>query len=104
MTNELAPTTNNSKLYKEISSILRTVRTNAEFEQGYAARELRKIRQFYLEFKNCDAVRHEITWTHYRLLLRVKDENARNWYMNEAANQTWYSWNVGQIRQTCLTN
>ena len=92
MTNELAPTTNNSKLYKEISSILRTARTNAEFEQGFDVRELRKIRQFYLEFKNCDAVRHEITWTHYRLLLRVKDETARNWYMNEAANQTRYSW------------
>lgn len=92
MTNELAPTSNNSKLYKEISSILRTARTNAEFEQGYDVRELKKIRQFYLEFKNCDALRHEITWTHYRLLLRVKDETARNWYMNEATNQTWCSW------------
>ncbi|MBP5696896.1 MAG: hypothetical protein J6X11_09685 [Treponema sp.] len=29
-----------------------------------------------------------MTWTHYRLLLRVKDEPARNWYMNEAAKNT----------------
>ena len=61
MNKDLAPPKNISKLYKEISSILRTARTNAEFEQGYDVRELRKIRQFYLEFKNCDAVRHELT-------------------------------------------
>ncbi|MDD6929870.1 MAG: DUF1016 N-terminal domain-containing protein [Treponema sp.] len=61
----------------------------AEFGQGYDVRELRKIRQFYLEFKNRDLLRPELTWTHYRILLRVKDETARNWYMNEAANQTW---------------
>ena len=47
------------------------------------------MRLFYQTFKNCDALRHELSWTHYRLLLRVKDETARNWYMNEAANQTW---------------
>ena len=69
MNKDLAPPKNISKLYKEISSVLRTVRTNAESGKGYDVRELRKIRQFYLEFKNCDAVRHEITWTHYRLLI-----------------------------------
>ena len=92
MNKDLDPPKNISKLYKEISSILRTARANAEFGQGYDVRELRKIRQFYLEFKNCDTLRHELTWTHYRMLLRVKDETARNWYMNEAANQIWYSW------------
>lgn len=69
MNKDLAPPKNISKVYKEISSVLRTVRTNAESGKGYDVRELRKIRQFYLEFKNCDAVRHEITWTHYRLLI-----------------------------------
>lgn len=69
MNKDLAPPKNISKLYKEISSVLRTARVNAEFEQGYDVRELRKIRQFYLEFKNCDVVCHEITWTHYRLLI-----------------------------------
>lgn len=69
MNKDLAPPKNISKVYKEISSVLRTARTNAESGKGYDVRELRKIRQFYLEFKNCDAVRHEITWTHYRLLI-----------------------------------
>ena len=47
------------------------------------------MRLFYQTFKNCDTLRHELSWNHYRILLRVKDETARNWYMNEAANQTW---------------
>ena len=69
MNKDLAPPKNISKLYKEISSVLRTARTNAEFGKGFDESNLRYMRLFYLEFKNCDAVRHEITWTHYRLLI-----------------------------------
>jgi predicted nuclease of restriction endonuclease-like (RecB) superfamily len=36
-----------------------------------------------------DALRRELTWTHYRLLIRVEKPEAREWYMNEAANQNW---------------
>jgi predicted nuclease of restriction endonuclease-like (RecB) superfamily len=36
-----------------------------------------------------DAVRTELTWTHYRLLMRVEKAEAREWYMNEAADQNW---------------
>lgn len=35
------------------------------------------------------ALRPELSWTHYRLLLSVKDEDARNYYMNEAADENW---------------
>jgi len=31
----------------------------------------------------------ELSWTHYRMLLRVENEQARQWYMNEAADQNW---------------
>jgi len=30
-----------------------------------------------------------LTWSHYRTLLQVKDPEARDWYMHEAAEQTW---------------
>ena len=30
-----------------------------------------------------------LTWSHYRTLLQVKDTNARNWYLQEVADQTW---------------
>lgn len=89
MTKDIDTTNNISKLYKEISSILRTARTNAEVGKGFDGSNLRYMRLFYQTFKNCDTLRHELSWSHYRMLLRVKDETARNWYMNEAANQTW---------------
>ncbi len=35
------------------------------------------------------ALRTKLSWTHYRLLIRVENEAARTWYMNEAADQNW---------------
>ncbi len=35
------------------------------------------------------ALRTQLTWTHYRLLIRVEKPEAREWYMNEAADQNW---------------
>ena len=57
----------------------------AEFGKGFDASNLRYMRLFYQAFPNCDALRHELSWTHYRLLLRVDSATAREWYMNEAA-------------------
>ncbi len=61
----------------------------AEFGKGFDASNLRYMRLFYQAFPNCDALRHELSWTHYRLLLRVDSATARDWYMNEAATQNW---------------
>jgi predicted nuclease of restriction endonuclease-like (RecB) superfamily len=47
------------------------------------------MRSFYKEFPNWYAVRTELSWTHYRTLLRVDSETARNWYLNEAVQQNW---------------
>lgn len=62
-----------------------------EFGKGFDERELRRMRQFYCVFPKWDTLRPELTWSHYRLLIKVKDEQARMWYMNEAADQTWSS-------------
>lgn len=64
-------------------------RLTREFGKGFDASNLRYMRLFFLAFPICDALRHELQWTHYRLLVKVKDEAARLWYMNEAANETW---------------
>ena len=52
----------------------------AEFGKGFDASNLRYMRLFYQAFPNCDALRHELSWTHYRSLLRVDDAAARLWY------------------------
>jgi len=45
-------------------------RLTAEFGKGFDASNLRHMRQFYVMFPKCDALRHELSWTHYRLLMR----------------------------------
>ncbi len=66
-------------------------RLTDDFGKGFDEREMRRIRQFYLMFPIRDSVRPELTWTHYRLLSKVDKEDARNWYMHEAAEQQWSS-------------
>lgn len=60
-----------------------------EFGKGFDASNLRYMRLFYQAFPIRDALRHKLSWTHYRLLLRVENEKAREWYMLEAATQNW---------------
>jgi predicted nuclease of restriction endonuclease-like (RecB) superfamily len=60
-----------------------------EFGRGFDASNLHKMKQFYLSFPILDALRPELSWTHYRLLLRVDSSKARQWYVQEAAEQNW---------------
>ena len=60
---------------------------SAEFGKGFDASNLRYMRLFYQAFPIRDALRHELSWTHYRTLLRVEEQGARSWYMTEAATQ-----------------
>lgn len=66
-------------------------RLTADFGKGFDARNLRNMRKFYQLFPIWNAVRTELTWTHYRSLLRVENEQARIWYMNEAISEQWSS-------------
>ena len=59
-----------------------------EFGQGFSKRNLDYYRKFYFYFPDFEIVNacvHNLSWTHFRTLLRVPDENARLWYMNEAS-------------------
>ena len=63
-----------------------------EFGTGFSERQLRYYRQFYLYFPDSEiwnACVPNLSWTHFRYLLRVPDENARYWYLREAAAQGW---------------
>lgn len=66
-------------------------RLTAEFGKGFTASNLRNMRQFYMIFPNCDALRSELSWTHYRSLMRVSDEAAREFYLEEAVKSGWSS-------------
>lgn len=57
--------------------------------KGFDVSNLRYMRLFYQAFPIRDALRHELSWTHYRILLKVEQQAARSWHMTEAAAQGW---------------
>ena len=76
-------------LIKNLAAVL-----TAEFGSGFTARNLRNYRQFYLLFPEREiwhACVPNLTWTHFRSLLRVSDEDARIWYLRESSEQGWSS-------------
>ena len=73
-------------LVKELSR-----RLTDDFGRGFNERNLWSMRKFYLAFSKVNALRSELSWTHYRSLSRVADPEARAWYEREAAEQGWSS-------------
>lgn len=64
-------------------------RLTAEFGKGYSVQGLRNMRQFYLAFQKRSTVWSELSWSHYRLLMRVPDEKSRSFYAEEAVKSNW---------------
>lgn len=61
----------------------------AEFGKGYSVQGLRNMRQFYCTFPIRSTLWSELSWSHYRLLMRVQREQARNFYAEECAKSAW---------------
>lgn len=59
------------------------------FGKGFTDTNLKYMRQFYLTYPIRHALRDELTWTHYRLLLRVENGNERSFYEIEAVKNAW---------------
>jgi predicted nuclease of restriction endonuclease-like (RecB) superfamily len=64
-------------------------RLTEEFGKGFAEQSLRNMRQFFLCFEIRSALRSELRWTHYKMLIRIENETSRAWYLAEAADQNW---------------
>ena len=76
-----------TELIKSLADVL-VVR----YGTSYNEKNLCRFRQFYLYFNDLEiwnARVPNLTWTHIRQLLRVDNDKARQWYLNEAASQMW---------------
>ena len=60
-----------------------------EFGKGFDESTLRKMRKFYLTFPIRDTVSPELTWSHYRLLIRIEEESRREFYKRECIDCDW---------------
>lgn len=66
-----------------------SVKLTAEFGEGFMPSNLFNMRQFFLMFPKFYALRRELSWTHYRILMRVESDDARDYYFNECAEAKW---------------
>lgn len=66
-----------------------STRLTQNYGDGFNERNLWYMKQFYLAFPKVNALRAELSWTHYRLILKVEKGDARQFYLNEALNSKW---------------
>ncbi len=62
-----------------------------EFGRGFAEQSLRAMRQFYATYPKRSALRSELTWTHYRTLMRLDNAERRAFYERMAVTGRWSS-------------
>jgi hypothetical protein len=86
-----------AQLLRELSK-----RLTHDFGRGFDESNLRYIRLFYLAFPIRDALRHELSWTHYKLILRVENEKARQFYIEEAVKSQWSTRQLERQILTCF--
>ena len=71
-------------LIKELSAQM-----TRDFGKGFEERALREMRQFYMLFPIWASVSSELSWTHYRRLIRVGNIDAMTFYIKEAVENNW---------------
>lgn len=64
-------------------------RLTENFGKGFTSTNLKYMRQFYITFPKGHALSDQLSWTHYRMLMKVNDEAARAFYLDECAKANW---------------
>lgn len=64
-------------------------RLTFEFGKGFSRQNLQNMKQFYISFQNCQTVSGKLSWSHYTLVMRLDNEQARNFYLKEAESENW---------------
>lgn len=64
-------------------------RLTAEYGDGFTPTNLKLMRQFYLCFPKGHTLCDQLSWSHCRQLVRISDEKARNYYIQECVASNW---------------
>jgi predicted nuclease of restriction endonuclease-like (RecB) superfamily len=60
-----------------------------QFGSGFSVRQLERYRQFYRTFPIASALRTQLSWTHYKLMLSIENDDKRAFYIAEATKNNW---------------
>ncbi|SHL43346.1 DUF1016 N-terminal domain-containing protein [Fibrobacter sp. UWH4] len=61
----------------------------AEYGSGFGIRQIERIRQFFLLYPIASAVRTQLNWSQYKMLIAISDPDKREYYELEAVNNSW---------------
>ena len=65
-----------------------SIRLTNELGKGYTSTNLKYMRQFYYYIEKGHAMRDQLSWTHYRELLKLNNDNEINYYIKIAEEQS----------------
>lgn len=60
-----------------------------EYGSGFSKRQIELFRQFYRTFPIANALRSQLGWTHYKMLIRLDNQDQREFYIAEAIKNNW---------------
>jgi len=60
-----------------------------EFGSGFSVRQLERCRQFYRNYPIASAVRTQLNWMQYKMLISIEDTSKREYYELEAVKNAW---------------
>ena len=71
-------------IIKELS-----IKLTEDFGKGFSTRNLWSMRQFYISFPIMQTLSAQLSWSHYKLIMRVENQKAREYYINESVESNW---------------
>ncbi len=72
-----------------------------KYGKGYKQTNLKQFRQFYIIFPISRTLCDQLTWSHYRYIIPIKNENERNYYINLCIKQNL---SVRELKQEIKSN
>ena len=78
-----------------------------QFGTGFSIRQLEMNRQFYKQFPITNALRSQFSWTHYRTLIRIDNQDKKDFYIaetekNNCLNQDFFDLKIFKIKTNIL--
>ena len=67
----------------------RAERLEAEYGSGFGIRQIERARQFFLLYSIASALRTQLNWSQYKMLIAIPDPDKREYYALEAVNNSW---------------
>ena len=79
-----------------------SMRLTSKFGKGFSKRNLERMRKFYICYPIATTMLSQLTWSHYLELIKIDDEDKRNFYMHECINSSWNVRELQRQRETLL--